>query len=85
MRIIREGKMIQGEKIIRRFDCPICGCIFDADWNEYEREDAEYFYTENGVMKKMTLSKASSICPNCNHICVRIFLSEGCQSSKNPI
>lgn len=66
MRIIREGKMIQGEKIIRRFDCPNCGCIFDADWNEYERED-----TENGVRKKITLSKASSICPNCNHICVR--------------
>ena len=71
MRIIREGKMIQGAKIIIRFDCPICGCIFDADWNEYEREDTECFYTENGVRKKITLSKASSICPNCNHICVR--------------
>ena len=39
MKIIKQGKSEKELNVIlnktRRFKCDICGCVFEADWDEY--------------------------------------------------
>ena len=59
MKIIKEGKTKeQLEKIpkyTKRFECKTCGCIFEADNDEYEVEDNR--------CRVLYFCK----CPNCEH------------------
>ena len=36
MKIIKPGKQLGKETTERRFRCPICECVFDADKGEYK-------------------------------------------------
>lgn len=57
MKIIKEGKSKEELKAIlnktKRFECKTCGCVFEADEEEYDEEDN--FYTCIYYCK----------CPNC--------------------
>ena len=57
MKIIKQGKSKEELKAIfnkiKRFECKTCGCIFEADEDEYECEE-EYTY-----------STYYCKCPNC--------------------
>jgi Zn finger protein HypA/HybF involved in hydrogenase expression len=57
MKIIKEGKTKEElEKILKntkRFECKTCGCIFEANDDEYEYED-DYIYSRHYCK-----------CPNC--------------------
>ena len=62
MKIIKQG--ISGDELnrklkqTRRFECRTCGCVFEADKDEYEIE-TEYIYTT-----------CYCACPNCK---TRVF------------
>lgn len=54
MKIIKEGNKSILSKI-KRFECHDCGCVFEADKNEYqcgEQYNQEYYYC---------------VCPYCKH------------------
>lgn len=44
MTIIKEGKSPYKGNVLKRFECGICGCVFDANKDEY-KTDTQY----NGV------------------------------------
>ncbi len=57
MKIIKQGKTKEELKAIlnatKRFECKTCGCIFEADWDEYTHSsqyNETYYYCK---------------CPNC--------------------
>lgn len=60
MKIIKQGKSKEELKAIlnrtKRFECMTCGCIFEADEDEYNKE--ECFYSYHFHCK----------CPNCGKI-----------------
>ena len=45
MKIIKEGDMKRVYKM-RRFECPDCGCIWEATAFEYRKEQGRYNETE---------------------------------------
>ncbi len=58
MKILREGVIPITTK---RFECSNCGCIFEADENEYEMVSNQMEFLEsNGASYKI-------ICPTCGH------------------
>lgn len=56
MKIIKQGIL---PSKIRRFTCGNCGCIFEAEENEYERITNQMEYMETKASYKCT-------CPTCN-------------------
>lgn len=62
MKIIKQGKTKEELKAIlnktKRFECKMCGCIFEADEGEYIEEDC--FYSFSFYCK----------CPNCGKIAI---------------
>lgn len=61
MKIIKQGKSKEElEKILRRtvrFTCHTCGCVFEADKNEYSVSSGYGFYTVR-----------TCVCPNCQSV-----------------
>jgi Zn finger protein HypA/HybF involved in hydrogenase expression len=57
MKIIKQGKTKEELKAIfnetKRFECRTCGCVFEANKDEYEYED-DYIYSAHYCK-----------CPNC--------------------
>lgn len=47
MKVIKQGKSKEELKAIlsrtKRFECKICGCIFEADYDEYETEEVQIY------------------------------------------
>lgn len=65
MKIIKQGKTDKELSAIlnktKRFECTICGCIFEADWDEYT-----YKFNLNEMMYYCK-------CPNCKiHIAYEV-------------
>lgn len=58
MKILVEGR--KKVKLVRRFECGTCGCIFLADRHEYRTIEGVAF-TDNGAFKTHIC-----ICPNCD-------------------
>lgn len=61
MEIIKEGlsykELEQKRKAVKRFKCDYCGCVFDAEKDEYECK--QYNHTELGYCCQ---------CPHCDSI-----------------
>ena len=59
IKIIKPGKKPETTK---RFECPHCGCVFEADRHDYEKafntRDGCYYYAID--------------CPNCGHTVSKI-------------
>lgn len=66
MKIIKEGNPKARANVVRRFECRTCGCVFDADGDEYE---VVKWYVKDVV-------EASSICPMCGEVCAHYIRAE---------
>lgn len=68
MKIIVQGKTKEELKAVlnatRRFECKTCGCIFEADKGEYNKEDC--FYSVTYYCK----------CPNCDRNAFEVKMRE---------
>lgn len=69
MKIIRQGKSKEEFertiKATKRFECKLCGCIFEADKGEYKSYECEY----NGI-------DYYCICPNCETKANEVIMRE---------
>lgn len=68
MKIIKQGKTIEELEAIlkktKRFECKICGCVFEAD-------DGEYKWVEDHIYGAYVCD-----CPNCCHRAVQVTTRE---------
>lgn len=60
MKILVEGR--KKVKLVRRFECGTCGCIFLADRQEYRTIEGATLMEDGVIMPKSFLS----LCPNCD-------------------
>lgn len=67
MKIIKQGKSKEEidriTKQVRRFECPVCGCIFEADNTEYKHEFRQIESAEWWECK----------CPNCGKLTTKLI------------
>lgn len=52
MKIIKEGDLSKVDTT-RRFECPACGCVWDANPSEYGRFSEKYIYCECPTCHKL--------------------------------
>lgn len=62
MKILVEGR--KKVKLVRRFECTACGCIFLADRHEYRTLEGVTLMN-NGAFKPKSFV---CVCPNCNSL-----------------
>lgn len=73
MKIIVFGDPLKRFKLRRRFECSNCGCIFEANVDEYDQEELEWVFTkEDGTREFVTIPKVSCRCPNCDKVCTQL-------------
>ena len=75
MKIIKEGNPKATANVVRRFECRTCGCIFDANGNEYEVD--EWYIKDVDGNRRSIILRASSVCPMCNELCSNYIRAEG--------
>lgn len=61
MKIIRHGSPDVLEKLSQKFECPVCGCVFVAQKQEYS-EDYATSFTRCAVVR-------IAECPECGEYC----------------
>lgn len=73
MKIIKEGNPKTRANVVRRFECQTCGCIFDANGNEYEVDE---WYMKDVNRNKTIILRAWSACPMCDGLCANYIHAE---------
>lgn len=73
MKIIKEGNPKARANVVRRFECRNCGCIFDANGNEYEVEEWCLTGLDGG---KIIIIRTSSTCPLCGEVYIKYIHAE---------
>lgn len=65
MRIIKEGDPVRAASI-RRFECPVCGCVWEANRTEYIRlPESATFYVKSGLRVEQFSFRCN--CPTCDY------------------
>lgn len=73
MKIIKEGDPKKRANVVRRFECKNCGCVFEANENEYEVEEWCLTGLDGG---KIITIRTSSTCPLCGEMYVKYIHAE---------
>lgn len=67
MKIIKAGDLSRVHRVLR-FDCQKCGCVFEANENEYEKADCWAQMHDN--------EEAYCKCPCCGNRATRLYGKE---------